>query len=362
MHAGWCLHVMPRAEPLHRPFLRLGVLLCLGLPGAPGAKGQNAAPDLPPAPSAVQAGASVAGQVLSDDGAMVAGAAVELRSSAASTATTTTGNDGEFTFQHVPPGHWTLTVRLPGFTPAVQQVEVAPGQSLQLGPSVLHLASVAITVDAITPEQFALQELHAEEQQRLVGILPNFYVSYTWTAPPLSAGQKFRLATRNVLDPGNLALVGTVAGVQQATNAFPGYGQGAAGYGRRYGADLGNLVAGTYLGGAILPSLLHQDPRYFYKGTGSLKSRLLYALSRSVITRGDNGHAQFNTSSIFGDLSAGALSNAYYPASDRQGTKLFLENGVLGIAGDAMNNVVQELILPRFTTRGKKPNPPSTHP
>ena len=108
------------------------------------------------------------------------------------------------------------------------------------------------------------------------------------------------------------------------------------------------------MGWAVLPSLFHQDPRYFYKGTGTRTSRLLYALSRSVITRGDNGHDQPNFSGILGDLSAGAISNIYYPASDREGAELFLENGFLGIAGDAMNDIVQEFLFNHVTTRGKK--------
>ena len=245
-------------------------------------------------------------------------------------------------------------VALPGFTSFEQNEILLPGRSLQLDPMVLRLATVNIEVNAVMPEELALEQLHTEEHQRLAGVLPNFFVSYNWTAPPLSARQKFALSTHNVADPGNLALVGTVAGVQQATNSFPGYGQGAAGYGKRFGADLGNLVVGTYMGGAVLPALFHQDPRYFYKGTGSVRSRALYAISRAVICRGDNGRDQPNFSGILGDLSSGAISNLYYPASDRQGARLTLENGFLGIAGDAMNSLVQEFVFNHVTTRGKK--------
>ena len=205
-----------------------------------------------------------------------------------------------------------------------------------------------------TPDELATEQMQAEEQQRVFGILPNFFVSYRWTTPALSTRQKYTLAFKNASDPGNLFLVGTVSGVQQATDAFPGYHQGAAGYGRRYGANFGNLVAGTFLGGAILPSLFHQDPRYFYKGTGTVRTRFLYAVSTAVICRGDNGHRQPAFAGILGDLSAGAISNLYYAPSDRQGAALTFENGFLGIAGDAMNNVFQEFILPKLTTRAEK--------
>ncbi|MBE7158347.1 MAG: carboxypeptidase regulatory-like domain-containing protein [Rhodospirillales bacterium] len=237
-----------------------------------------------------------------------------------------------------------------------QPVSVGAAQVLTLPPFRLSLQTVAISVDAITAEQAGVEQVRTEEHQRLAGVLPNFFVSYTWTAQPLTAKQKYRLATHTVFDPGNLALAGLVAGVQQADDAFPGYGQGAAGYSKRFGADLANLAIGTYLGGAVLPSLFHQDPRYFYKGTGTKKSRFVYAVSRAVITRGDNGHQQPNFSGILGDLSAGAISNLYYPASDRQGATLFVENSILGIAGDALTDFVQEFIFSRFTldTRTRK--------
>lgn len=294
----------------------------------------------------------LAGSVFSDDGAMISGAEIQL-SSTTRVLQATTDPSGNFGFAGLAPGSYTVRVTFPGFTPFQQDVDLQSGQTLDLPPVRLSLASVSITVDAVTEEQLALEQLHLEEHQRLVGVLPNFFVSYNWTAPPMTAGQKFRLATKNVLDPGNLALVGTVAGVQQAANAFPGYGQGAVGYGSRYGADLGNLVVGTYMGGAVLPALFHQDPRYFFKGTGTKRSRALYAMTRPFVTRGDNGHTQPNFAGALGDLSAGAISNLYYPASDRQGAKLFLENGILGLAGDAMNDLIQEFVLPRFTTRGK---------
>lgn len=300
-------------------------------------------------PGALQAPARLTGEVLSEDGALVANASVRLVSPADS-AHTLSDESGHFIFDELVPGQYTLTISLPGFDPASQQLTLAPGQTLDLAAVQLSLATVSISVDAITPEQAALEQLHTEEHQRLVGVLPNFFVSYNWTAPPLTARQKFTLSTHNVLDPGNLALVGLVAGVQQAANAFPGYGQGLSGFGQRYGADLGNLVVGTYMGGAVLPSLFHQDPRYFYKGTGTKKQRFFYAISRAVITRGDNGHNQPNFAGVLGDLSAGALSNLYYPASDRQGATLFLENSILAIGGDAMNDFVQEFFFSHFTS------------
>src|SRR6202042_3601118 len=110
--------------------------------------------------------------------------------------------------------------------------------------------------------------------------------------------------------------------IQQADNSFSGYGQGAQGYGKRYGAAYADFVTGTFLGSAVLPSVLKQDPRYFYKGTGSTRSRVLYAMANAVICKGDNGHWQADYSGILGALAAGGISNLYYPASSRSGAGL----------------------------------------
>ena len=152
---------------------------------------------------------------------------------------------------------------------------------------------------------------------------------------------------RNSADEG---VTGAVAGIEQADNAFSGYGQGAQGYAKRYGAAYADLVSGTFLGSAIFPSLLKQDPRYFYKGTGSRKSRFFYAVANAVICKGDNGHWQPNYSFILGDLAAGGISNLYYPAQNRNGVSLTFENMGIAVGGGAVGNVVQEFFLKRFTS------------
>ncbi len=154
-----------------------------------------------------------------------------------------------------------------------------------------------------------------------------------------------------------MALIGVIAGIQQAQDDFSGYGQGAQGYGKRYGASYANFVSGTFIGSAILPSVLKQDPRYFYKGSGSKRSRILYAVADSVVCKGDNGHWQPNYSSILGNLAAGAISNLYYPAKDRDGVGLTFESGAIGIGATAAANVIQEFLIRKLT-----PNVPSTDP
>ncbi len=362
VYAGWVVRGASSKRSWERcaGTIAAGVVLLLG--GASASLGQtrtqspgdgaSTAP-LSSAPLAATGSAgALSGTVTDAQGALVSGAQVNLQPSMGPARSVTSDRDGRFAFENVAPGVFHLVIALPGFDPVFLESTLQGRQRLTLDVPPLLLATLHESVDAVaTSEELSTEQMHAEEHQRLLGVLPNFFVSYNWAAPPLTTKEKFTLATHNALDPGNLALVGLVAGVQQATNAFPGYHQGAAGYGKRYGADLANLLVGTYMGGAILPTLFHQDPRYFYKGTGSIRSRFLYAVSTAVICRGDNGKRQPAFASVLGDLSAGAISNLYYAPSDRQGATLTFQNGLLGIAGDAMNNVFQEFVLKKLTSK-----------
>jgi hypothetical protein len=120
-------------------------------------------------------------------------------------------------------------------------------------------------------------------------------------------------------------------------------------YERTRRAAYGDALIGTMIGGAILPSLLRQDPRYFYKGTGSTRSRILYALANAVVCKGDNGHWQADYSGILGALAAGGISNLYYPAGSRNGAELTFENTLIGLGGSAVGNLFQEFLVRKLT-------------
>jgi hypothetical protein len=218
----------------------------------------------------------------------------------------------------------------------------------------------------VTPSQVEVAEdqIKTEEKQRLMGVIPNFYVSYDHHAVPMSPRQKFELAWKTVIDPVNFGINGAIAGVQQAQNDFRGYGQGAAGYGRRFGASYGNFVSSVYIGGAILPSLLKQDPRYFYKGTGTVRSRVMYAIANAVICKGDNGKWEPNYSNIMGSLASGGISNLYYPAQDRNGAALTFENALINIGATAATNILQEFVFRKLTpsSRHEAAAPPADEP
>ena len=304
---------------------------------------------------------SINGSVTDSDGDSVAGAQVTLAiDSAKEPRTAVTGSDGRFSFAGVAAGKFTVTVVADGMANGSQPGVLDPGESYEIRPMALPVATVATEVDALSVHEQAEEEMKVEEKQRLIGFVPNFYVAYNWNSAPLSTGQKYRLALRNTVDPANLAINAAVAGYQYGINDFIGYGRGFSGYMKRFGANDADLAVGTFVGGAILPAILHQDPRYFYKGTGTVRSRLLYALASTVICKGDNGKWQPNYSSIGGDVAAGALANLYYPSTDRDGVSLTIEQGLLGALSDGLSNVVQEFFFKKVTPHSA--NYPSTTP
>jgi hypothetical protein len=216
------------------------------------------------------------------------------------------------------------------------------------------LTTITVASPAASPEEIAREQVKAEEKQRIFGILPNFYVVYDRDVAPLTPKLKFKLATKVLFDPVTVIGVATFAGINQAADN-PNYGQGAKGYAERFGAGYADGAIDIMVGGAILPSLLHQDPRYFYQGTGSNKSRALHALSSPFVCRGDNGRSQPNYSTLGGDLATAALANAYYPASNR-GAGLFLGNFFIATGQRALANVAQEFVLRKITSKPKDQN------
>jgi hypothetical protein len=305
---------------------------------------------------------SIDGTVLDATGAPVAGAEVKLtRLTTTPVLDTPTAQDGHFSFTNVAPGPFELSVALVGFkTKSV--AGSLPAKSGYVAPAItLELAPVVTDVSVrLTTEELAQEQIQVQLQQRLLAVIPNFYTSYVADAAPMNTKQKFSLAWKAAIDPTSFLIAGIIAGGQQANNSMPGYGQGAAGYANRFGAAYGDFFIGTYVSNAILPSLLKQDPRYFYKGTGTIKSRVGYALAMSVITKGDNGHWQTNYSGILGSLAGGAISNLYYPEGSRHGFQTTLNNTLIGIATGAGVNILQEFVFPKITPKKPKLDHPTT--
>jgi len=261
-------------------------------------------------------------------------------------------DDGNFSFDQVSPGPLQVAVVAEGFATQTVSCTLRSGENCLFPQITLSLAT-QITEIHVSPstKEIAQEQLKDQEKQRVLGIIPNFYVTYVSEAAPLTSKQKFQLALKATTDPVSLASIGVIAGIGQAADRFSGYGQGAQGYAKRYGASYANLASGLFIGGAVLPSLLKQDPRYFYRGTGTKRSRFLYAVSRTVICKGDNQRWQPNYSSILGDLAAGGISNLYIPEQDRHGARLTFENAGISIATTAALNVLQEFVLHKITSK-----------
>ena len=314
--------------------------------GAPQPGGTAASGEQMPAP---EAPGNISGTVLDQSGALVAGARVKLTGKNQGLETVS-GADGRFSFSNIAPGDFQLTISSTGFAPQTISGTLDAGESESFPPIVLPVATNVTEVQVGVPQiEVAEEQIKIEEQQRVLGAIPNYYVSYIPNAAPLNARQKFQLAWKTVLDPVTFVVVGGLAGVQQAQNHFREYGQGAQGYAKRFGADYADTVSSTFVGSAILASLLKQDPRYFYKGSGSMRSRFLYAVANSVICKGDNRRWQPNYSNVLGNLASGGISNLYYPAQDRNGAELTFENAAIGLGAGSFTNLLQEFLLRKLT-------------
>ena len=194
-----------------------------------------------------------------------------------------------------------------------------------------------------TQRQKAEQQIKEQEHQRTVGIIPAFNVTYHSDAIPLSYAQKFQLQFRAATDPYVFGLAMFVAGISEVNDSNRGFGWGPGGYAKRASASYGDNVIGHTFGNAILPSLLHQDPRYFRLGHGTCGRRFLNPLEAAVVSRHDNtGKREPNYSNVFGNLIGGAISNFYYPAGDRNEAGHTFRVGLMVTVEGALGSELQE--------------------
>jgi hypothetical protein len=318
------------------------------IPDAP--EPQNSSAQQPP--NTTQASTAVlSGTVVDTNGGVVQGARVALRRrSGANAQIMQSGSDGQFAFNGLPPGPYRLTVTANGMrTYASPEIELQAGEVRilpQIALNVTAETSVTVTADK---NVLSVEQVQIAEQQRVLGVLPNFYMTFDWNAPPMQPKDKFKLNLRETFDPTEFVVIAGVAGAEQYKNIYPSFGGGWEGYGKRYGATFANHVTGEFFGSAVYPAIFHQDPRYFYKGNGSIPSRAFYAISRAVIARGDNGKWQPDYSGILGKLTSGAIANAYYPEQER-GAGLVFFNAFTELGAQATVNLIKEFILKDITS------------
>src|SRR5215470_13013603 len=297
---------------------------------------------------------TIVGTVIDINGDTVPGATVVLKGLDTNNGRTlVTPESGYFSFQDVNPGvPYQISIAANGFADWTSPtMALEPGQYKILDGIQMRIAAEHSEVQVTYhPEQAALEEYQTHIHQRVLGVIPNFYVAYDQNAAPLTPRMKFKLALRVSMDPVTATGVFLVSSAKQAGDS-PKYGQGWDAYAKRVGATSADGFSDIIIGGAILPSLLHQDPRYFYQGTGTTGSRIRHAVFSPFVARADNGRSQPNYSSLGGVLASSSLANLYYPRSNR-GAGLVFGNFAIGIAERIGANVAQEFLLGKFTRRG----------
>jgi hypothetical protein len=297
---------------------------------------------------------TILGTVVDTTDDPIPGANVILQGPAGDRLTTVTKDDGGFAFDQAPAGvAYQITVTAEGFADWNSSITVEPRENKTVPEIKLRILAVqrAVTV-SYSSKEVATQQLKAEEQQRVLRVIPNIYVVYEPHPEPLTTSMKFHLAYKSLTNPFFFGRTAAWAGVAQARNDPSEWHQGAKGYSKRLGAGFADAVTGSLITNAILPSLLHQDPRYFYQGTGTKKSRAFHAMLAPVVCKGDNGAWQPNYSQWGGSLIGYSISTAYYPASSRTAAHVFQSFGIdMGL--HVVGSLAQEFIFGKFTRRGK---------
>jgi hypothetical protein len=295
---------------------------------------------------------TILGTVVDTNDDPIPNATVVLKAPAGDPLTVVTKDDGAFTFHETTSGAYQVSVTAEGFADWSSSVTVEPGQEKTLSDVKLRIlaAGRAVTV-SYSSKEVAAQQLKAEEHQRVFGFIPNMYVTYEPHPEPLTAKMKFHLAYKGLTHPTFFGFEALWAGVEQAAHT-PSYRLGAQGYGERFGANLASGSSEALFANAILPSLLHQDPRYFYRGSGTKGSRAWHAILAPFVCQGDNGKSQLNYSQWGGSLISAALSNTYYPSSDR-GAGLVVRNFGTSMGLHVVLGLAQEFVLSKVTRKGK---------
>jgi len=304
----------------------------------------------------VTASAVVKGTVLDEGGGSVAGATVTVTNlDTGAIHSTTSDSAGTYSFSVLQPGNFAMLVSAQGFRSyRNERLSVASDQTLEVPEITLYLAAVSSKTEVTASKQeVAEAQMKSEVEQRLLGFLPNYYVVYFKDPVPLNAGQKMRLAFRLSIDPVTFGLAAVQAAVETNSKDFEAYGTGAEGFAKRYAAAYADGFIGTMVASGLLHAVLRQDPRYYYKGTGTVRSRVLYALSWSFRCKGDDGKWQIAYSSLIGNVASSTISGLYYP--NGISASQTVKNSMLNLASQGVDALFQEFLFKRLTTHSKDP-------
>jgi Carboxypeptidase regulatory-like domain len=298
-----------------------------------------------------QATGSIRGKVTDSSGSAVLGAVVTVEGADGSRHMTVTDGDGAFQISSLTLGSYTVKISansLSDWTAANVPASVEPGSDPLV--AILQVAPLVSTVTVgVGPDQVAAEQVKKELTQRVLGVIPNYYVTYENHPAPLSAKQKWHLGWRTLVDPTTFGIVGVTAAIQQKMNSYWQYGQGAEGFAKRYGAGYATAGSSILITDVLMSSVLRQDPRYFYSGQGTTAQRAWYAFKAAFRVKGDNGKWQPPYSDLVGLVASAEISQAYYPGSRTQYT-LLGRSLMFRFAGRVAINLAEELLLKKVTT------------
>jgi len=221
---------------------------------------------------------------------------------------------------------------------------IAPLGYARQAPEAAPPAATSASVNPQGLEQKSAAPAQTAEQkppQRLFHIIPLYNVTFEKNPPALTPAGKFRIFARSITDPYTILSTAGQAGLEQDQNHFPAYGQGAAGYGKRFGADYGDAAIGGFLTTFAFPSLLHEDPRYFRRGEGGIRRRLGHAMANTFVTPTDSRRRSFNWANMLGRLTARSVAVSYYPAAQRTSPRVFAGFGY-SLGNSIVDNVFNE--------------------
>ena len=294
---------------------------------------------------------SIQGKVTDTSDTPILGAVVRVTGANGNSRATVTDAQGAFQISSLTPGNY--DVKISASSLADWSASNVPASAAPEAKPLLAVMRVAPSVTTVTvgpaPDQVAQAQLDQEVKQRVLGVIPNFYVAYGDHPAPLTPNQKLHLGLKVLVDPMSLAAVGITAGIQQHRNSYYQYGQGTAGYAKRFGAEYATAATNLLITSVAADSLLHQDPRYHYSGKGNPGQRAWYAVTSAFRAKGDNGQWQPPYSGLIGAVAAAEISQTYHPGSRTQYSLigralLFHFVGLIGL------NLTQELFLKKLTT------------
>jgi len=297
-----------------------------------------------------QATGSIQGTVTDSSGARIFGAVVAVEGPNGSRSITVTDGEGAFKISSLTLSNYSVKISAAGFSDW-SNVNIAASATPESNP-VLAVLQVAPEVTSVTvrpsTEELAADQVNQQLKQRVLGVIPNYYVSYEENPAPLSSKQKFRLGLRTLVDPTTFAAAGITASIQQTRNSYWEYGQGTEGFAKRFGAAYLTTSSNLLITSALTSSVLHQDPRYFYSGRGTRAQRAWYAIESAFRAKGNNGRWQPPYSSVIGTIGAAEFSQVYYPGSRTQ-YSLLGRSLMFHFGGLVALNLAQELFLKRLT-------------